>query len=110
MKIQQKQIKRPPPPLSISYQNTKSTTSTSLPVNIKNKPSLGTTMIEGFAFGSGSSLGRSMIDSVFMNRERGTEKGIDCIDMKEKLNKCIFSEKEDCNNIRSLYDSLCKKE
>lgn len=79
--------------------------------SLQKTPSLLSTVAEGAAFGTGSSLAREFISNT-MNMPTNTQPKIPpsfCSDLEHQLSECIFHHNT-CDNIIDLLQKHCYKE
>lgn len=80
----------PPPPASL---------------NQKKSSSLTSTMAEGFAFGTGTSLAKELVSSMYQKSVSNTNYSY-CENLKTQLSECII-ENHICYNLSELYKQHC---
>ena len=92
--------KRSPPPPARSSGN----------IQLQNKPSIGSTIMEGLTFGAGSSLGHRAVDVVLgPRRVEISQPQVDipsnhrfCKSIKDQFEKCIKENTSDCSDLNDI--------
>lgn len=68
---------------------------------INNKPSLGNTLMEGMAFGTGSSIARNTIDNIFKNNSSNIDESFrkkpKCDEFFKELQLCLEKQSTSCD-------------
>ena len=93
--IPQKKRSTPPPPRPAPQ-----------PITSYKSPSLLSTMAEGMAFGTGSSLAREAVSSIF-HKQTIKETPSYCEKLKDQLTQCVIGN-HFCDNIADLYKTHCE--
>lgn len=93
----QSNIMYPQPP-KITFPQSKNT----------NVSSLGNTLIEGIAVGSGSSIAKKSIDNIFnTNSSNSPNNKLKCASLFEELKTCLESENSICDTLFEEYSKKC---
>ena len=73
-----------------------------------NISSLGNTLMEGIAFGSGSSIAKNSIDNIFKTDSSNTpDNKLKCTSLFEELKICLEGEYNICDNLFEEYSKKC---
>ena len=92
-----------PPPLStLPFPQQRSSSNT--------KPSFVNTMIEGFAFGTGSSIARETVNRIFHSSSENkveSKNTITCEEVTNAYNKCILENNHDCQYLFLNMEKIC---
>jgi hypothetical protein len=92
-----RQLKRTPPPPRQPVEH-----------NQIEKPSFGSTMMQGMAFGTGSSIGHGIVEKVLHPNEKAPIQNDYCIKTKELYETCLSKNYSDCSELNELMSKFCK--
>lgn len=92
-----------PPPPKIVFQQSK---------NTQNIPSLGNTLIQGVAFGTGSSIAKNAVHNIFKNDtlivdNYNKDTKTKCQILFEELKVCLDAKSNICDTLFEKYSKLC---
>lgn len=110
--------RKPPPPANLHPQTSKTITSSHKNQAITsshNEPSLGRTMMEGVAFGTGSSIAREVVNRTLSESTvseqppvKEDNKNKHCERLGEQLNECMMYGNH-CEDLFDKYMAFCTK-
>ena len=95
-----RQLKRTPPPPRQPVQHSEI-----------QRPSFGSTLMQGMAFGTGSSIGHGIVEKVIHPPAQIPQAPIQndfCIKTKELYETCLMKNYSDCSELNELVSKFCK--
>ena len=99
------QLKRTPPPPRQPVQHNQTV----------ERPSFGSTLMQGMAFGTGSSIGHGIVEKVLHPSGQIGQVPVEkpaqndfCIKTKELYETCLMKNYSDCSELNELVSKFCK--
>lgn len=95
------QLKRTPPPPRQPVQHNQTV----------ERPSFGSTLMQGMAFGTGSSIGHGIVEKVLHPPAQIPQAPVQndfCIKTKELYETCLMKNYSDCSELNELVSKFCK--